>query len=116
MSDNYTFIMSNLGGYVKNQYKQLLGLLVIINLPYISIKILWDNKINTLFYIFLGLLVFIRIFSQTSSSAEKFKQLREKNPTLSKQKIVKLVERNKNYSDASFFICLIILIFSFLLV
>lgn len=116
MSNIFQRFTFNLLDYIKSQYKQILMLMALVNIPYILIKVYWDNKIQTLFYIFLGLLVFVRIFFQNQSDNERFKTEREKNPKLSKQQIVHLVAKKKTQLDGSFFLSLIILIFSFLLI
>lgn len=110
-----TFILNGID-FFKNQYIQILTLLVLVNIPYILIKIYWNNKIPTLFYICLGLLFFMRIFSQNQSSTEHFKKLREKYPHYSKNKIVALVQRKKAHIDGTFLLSFLILIFSFLLI
>lgn len=116
VSDFFKNFILNVKDYLSSQYLQLFFLILIVDIPYILIKIYWDNKIQTLFYIFLGLLIFIRIFATTQSDNEMFKTIREKSPNLSKQQIVTLIEKKKTHANGSFGICLLVLIFAYLLI
>lgn len=116
MSYNYKNFTLKAIDFIKNQYIQILILLGLVNTPYILIKIYWDNKIPTLFYICLGLLAFMRIFYQNQTANESFKRLRAKYPHYSKQKVVDMVQTKKAQIDGAFFLSFIILIFSFVLI
>lgn len=102
--------------YFKNEFKALFALIIMINVPYIAIKIGFENKIPTLFYIFLASLVALRFIGQSSSEAELFKIEREKKPNLSKQNLVMALKTKKAHRDWTFVLSFLILIFSFLFV
>jgi len=102
--------------YLKNEFKTLLILILLINIPYIAIKIGFENKIPTLFYIFLASLIALRFIGHNTSEAQLFKKQREKNPNLSKQNLVMALKTKKANRDWTFVISFIILIFSFLFV
>ena len=116
MSDFFKKYILIIADYIKSEYLPALILFGMINLPYILIKVFWENKIQTLFYIFFGLLVFVRIFSQNRADNENYKLYREKYPSKSKQEIVHLIAKKKTHRDGSFFLSLLVLIFSYLLV
>ena len=107
--------MKNVKLFFLNQYKLLLFLILGINLPYILLKNYFDNKVPTLHYIFLALLILIRIFFNPNSDNVVFKSYREKYPHLSKSKIVNLIQLKKAHNDWAFGLIFLILIFSYLL-